>query len=915
MTIETFDDISLVDVGGRSLIDALKSNLAELDEDNLTFDIAVDDFQRTVAAGSIDWDLSKATIHASGTTNGSANWADLSVSTDPNTKMPSWMHTSGNEFYAKGSQSQSGQVTHFCVFFMKDLNTLLKTYYLTDELVKITVPDNTTITLIRFLIRSNTTGVSFDVHDTLEIYRDIPFKYQKETLYPLVSADAAGIDSIDDIDFNSVIFVERVNNVMVPSGAPFLGHIVTSVIPPANHEYVTGLNANSRLQIAFPYADDGNANDMDRKTTLPPLYRTYRNSAWTAWKSLDGKIAFDSSSAENLCLGYCNNSCLRGVASSAGVTLSIDETRGCFVLNGTATGNGFINIIDQTCSIPRELLQAGKQVFFGADTSRGEYKTNKYEFKLYAMKQNMSQAGLLFNRRQDIRRVVLPADTYFVIFRVDFSSGTVFSNEPIYPYFGVTLPLGMHHEAIMMNRGTIEASDRYQSVDDIDENGILFVSVTGGVPDIPDVPVAPCWLWTTGISDYIGYSSAHRMQLCFPWSMDNLSNNVLVRTCKFSTWNAWRELGESTVTEVTVEKGIYNNTYNITSSPSITTDDHNWLEPVDTDTADETGKTDMAPAIMSMLNSTGYCKLAPGIFYVDGGIDMPTNATLEGCGKSTIVRLLQNSTNGYCVRVCQNNTVRDMQFQGSRSNVDVSTESIADRNGVIYIGNADGNEQSQPTTSPCLVDGCFFKNFTGSGIYCHNTGGGVWDSALTVNDCMVNNCEVGINVDYFSEYSKFNNVIIHHCHYACINNGGNNVFSGCTFHGTVGFLIDNTNSKSPNNAHGSAIGCTFNHIDNWNHPDVLGMGVAVKAINQVTGFMFTGCQFWYGGFDIDNSMGVNFVGCLIGGNTPSIKVTGSYPVYFQDCMFHQVPSINAGTGKCVVNSCYHESTGNAISGT
>ena len=70
------------------------------------------------------------------------------------------------------------------------------------------------------------------------------------------------------------------------------------------------------------------------------------------------------------------------------------------------------------------------------------------------------------------------------------------------------------------------------------------------------------------------------------------------------------------------------------------------------------------------------------------------------------------------------------------------------------------------------------------------------------------------------------------------------MFTGCTFHGTIGFLMDNSNGDAANPAHGSCIGCTFNHIDNWNHPADLGGGDAVKVISNPHGFLFDGCQFW-----------------------------------------------------------------------
>lgn len=193
-------------------------------------------------------------------------------------------------------------------------------------------------------------------------------------------------------------------------------------------------------------------------------------------------------------------------------------------------------------------------------------------------------------------------------------------------------------------------------------------------------------------------------------------------------------------------------------------------------------------------------------------------------------------------------------------------------------------------------------NFDGSGYYAHNTGGGLRNGVI-MSKCNIEHCRVGINIDYYSEYSKFSDCIIYQCYYACINNGGNNIFTGCTFHGVVGWLCDNSNNNKRNSMHGSCIGCTFNHIDNMNHPDVLGNGIAIHVINTTSGFTFTGCQLWYGNVVIENSTGITFSDNLFGNNGITINVTGNGGVYFHDNMFKNPPtSINVNTATKFINN-------------
>lgn len=439
-----------------------------------------------------------------------------------------------------------------------------------------------------------------------------------------------------------------------------------------------------------------------------------------------------------------------------------------------------------------------------------------------------------------------------------------------------------------------------QDLDTLKRNGSYFATASTSIPLInsPYESNVPLWIDVKRIGEK---SSVGVLQTVYPWNPDNLY--PYFRVCRNGIWSAWKQLGsDSGGGDTYIE-----NTYNITTSPHITTDANGWLQPVDTETESETGKTDMTGAIMSMLTDTGYCHLAKGIYYVSGSIDMPYGSTLEGCGEGTIIRLLSSVESGYCVKPTRYSTIKGIRFSGGYADGDVSTSDIGTRNGVVFIANKDGQEPSLPNIEPCMVSDCWFENFSGSGIYCHNTGGGTRE-ALIVSSCYMKYCKVGINIDYYSEYHKFTNIITYKCYYACINKGGNNVFTGCTFHGTVGFYMDG----SRNSGHGSCVGCTFNHIDNWNRPSTLGGGLAVDAYSVVNGFIFTGCQIWYGGLRVRGSRGIAFSDCLFGGNSPEVTVTGNLPAFFANCIFHQTPTLNVNSATKFDN-CYLDEDGSVIS--
>lgn len=452
-----------------------------------------------------------------------------------------------------------------------------------------------------------------------------------------------------------------------------------------------------------------------------------------------------------------------------------------------------------------------------------------------------------------------------------------------------------------------KASYTYTSCDDIAENCFLFVGSSGGVLTIPDAPYIGN-LMTMYVQSNIAF------QMMYPWRG---TDKIKYRSKNFDGWTSWSEIGSGGGTTTIVQevsRDTYNNTYDITVSPTITTDANGWLQPVDTNTADETGKTDMTSAIMAMLNSTGYCHLAPGIYYVSGNIDMPADSMIEGCGKQTIIRLLQTQTSGYIVRMHTRSTLKNVCLSGGYNAGSISTPDIGGRKGINYIGNRDGQSSgvTPSTCTLCQIEGCWFENLD-SGFYGYNAGGGLQEG-VEMSNCYFTRCKAGINIDYWTEYCKFVNCVMFQCYFACINNGGNNVFMNCTFHGVVGFLIDNSSGTKSNSAHGSVIGCTFNHIDNMNHPDLLGLGYGIKVLDTTAGFLFANCQIWYGRIRIEDSTGVQITGCEIGGlgteSYPVIETTGTGMVFIDNCLFQSAPNFSIASPSKFTNCWTYN--GNAV---
>ena len=330
---------------------------------------------------------------------------------------------------------------------------------------------------------------------------------------------------------------------------------------------------------------------------------------------------------------------------------------------------------------------------------------------------------------------------------------------------------------------------------------------------------------------------------------------------------------------------IHNNTYNITVNPSVSTSLIGTL----TSTNDSTDRT---AEIAAILASTGFCQLGPGEFYVTN-LHMPANSTLCGTGYATKIILPDEVQEGYAIRLNNNCTVKDMRIT-SPTPISVS-ETVGNRHGIAYLGTYDSDKSSGGTFMS--VSDVYIDNFTGGGITCNNTGYSP-TASIGVSDVTIRNCNAGINISYWSEYHRFTNVHCNGCYYGCINNGGNNMFVNCSFsQNKVGFLIDNSNGDMPNNAHGSAIGCTFNHQDSNN-------GYAIEIHTTSNGFIFEGCQIFYGKTRLDNAKGIVFTGCNFG-RSEGIEINGGGTNLFNSCVFGTAPQVTISNNEYTrFDNCY-----------
>ena len=355
------------------------------------------------------------------------------------------------------------------------------------------------------------------------------------------------------------------------------------------------------------------------------------------------------------------------------------------------------------------------------------------------------------------------------------------------------------------------------------------------------------------------------------------------------TWTDWGEIsGNAVQNNITNNYTFpsYENVYNLEVNPRITTDTNNFLAATG-DSSDRTAD------IVAMLQNTGYCKLGAGEFVVSN-LEMPDYSTIEGCGART--KILLSNGGKYAVKMGKNCGVRNLRICGNSSGINV-TENIGDRHGILWQGVYTENESNEAQPYRGLVSDVWITGFTGGGITCYNTGYGTITNMMAVN-VNIWNCTVGLNIAYWSEFHKFTNVRTAHCWYGCINNGGNNVFNSCDFSSCLGiaFLMDDSQGQSPNNSHGSAIGCVFNHTAS-------NTGIGIKILGNENGFIFDACQIFYSQIYIKDSYGMAFTNCNFGKTNCEITIEGDGCTLLANNIFQTTPTITKNNMTRIVG-CY-----------
>ena len=541
----------------------------------------------------------------------------------------------------------------------------------------------------------------------------------------------------------------------------------------------------------------------------------------------------------------------------------------------TQSDSGYVQIFNTAQSL--EFLEAGKSYYV-------VYSSEKINLSIY-YRLSGGETTKLADIKKD-RKITIPSGTITTLYfrlRVDPNTAV---NET------VELPIMFDDNvmtALLYNTSAKKGSlPSLTDLDTVVEPGNYFCSSKTASTAYVHYPFEAS---SAAGLEVVEFSSNYLMQRLTKYS----DATIMIR---FSTTGhnlvgrGWIEISGSGGGNTYVTQ-YYDNTYNITTNPTITTDTNNYLAAPGDD-------RDMTGAIQTLLTNTGVCHLGPGDFYVTG-VEVPNGGLLIGSGNVTRLILASSVAQGCAVNMKDNCSVQNLEILGQTGTYTISS-TVGSRHGILYEGTATSSES--PSTSRRFrgtIDNVFIARFNGGGITCNATGGQI-NSNLLVTNCHIYQCDAGINVAFYSEFHRFTNVSATHCYYGCICNGGNVNFVNCSFsYDRIGILLDNSSSQSPNNSHGTFDACTICHSGANND------GVAIKLLNVHAGEIFSGLQVFYGSIYVDSSSYIRFIGMNMGSATP-ITVTNSSLVVFSDCTMHSSSELTQSNNTTLkFHDCYYRS--------
>ena len=536
----------------------------------------------------------------------------------------------------------------------------------------------------------------------------------------------------------------------------------------------------------------------------------------------------------------------------AGITFQFAENS-CEV-SGTATATAFTNIYANTHSLP-DGIDAGEKYYVCAISSDPNLR-----LVLFFYDANGTSIGMKsFTRPEEF---MIPSETVGLAARVEVIKNTTVNANIVY---GILNELSNAMITSIIKSDVFAAKDflsRGSDLDDITDLGAYGLANGYNYTHMPSALAQK-----SGSLLVFKMSDNYVLQI----ALGHPLNDILVfRRYKLNgAWQSWVELTNA-------ESAIY-------------------LEPSG-DSVDRTAE------ILSLLTNAKVCRLKAGDYYVNN-LEMPDGTLLIGDGDATKI-YLSGTADGFAIKMGSYCAVKNLSIIGADADLTFGT-SPGNRHGILWEGTYSQDHQA-PYKG--LITDVRISRFSGGGITCRDTGYGT-NNHIEATNLYITNCWAGINIVYWSEFHKFVNARCSSCRIGCVNNGGNNIFVNCDFSSSleIAMLMDNESNQSPNNTHGSCVGCTFNHTQSGGQSN---SGVGIKIINCPNGFIFNACQIFFSKIQLVDSSGIVFSNNNFGKTNCDISIDGGKAILFIGNIFQDKPPITV-TGDAEVNftHCYSRTTG------
>lgn len=303
-------------------------------------------------------------------------------------------------------------------------------------------------------------------------------------------------------------------------------------------------------------------------------------------------------------------------------------------------------------------------------------------------------------------------------------------------------------------------------------------------------------------------------------------------------------------------------------------------------------KDNIVATIEAVLNKYGIAVLGKGTYELNRAINMPDGSMIKGAGEATVIKAATGADAIVAGASCAIENVK------IHSDTGYTTADPPETGVGIRVS---GSYDDTPLKYNIKISNVTIDGFPRAGIYGTKTGTWVGDSISAIN-CTIFNCYAGIFLEDYSEFGRYTNIMCRNNYIGLLNKSGNNVFENCSFsNNTVGvYLIGDGGDNSRNNGHGSIIGCTINHSNNNNGFAVISRGISAN------GFMFIGCQIWYGKIQVEQSSGIAFNDCMFGAydsDTEIINYT-SNDLFLMNCLFKVGATFSGSGGETHTVNCF-----------